>query len=462
MPPRDTYNVDVQIEQIALGKEHSFSLFSHDFSKEQAASLADAIRKNGRMAVVSLECDGRDAELIRPILNALQEQTSLRELALHGGRPVADACLTELCATVRNHPHIAKFYTGGTGLTEAGSQRLCEAFASNTALTHFDINGNAIGDAGAMAVAEMRASRPQLQHLTLNNCNIGDAGAMALCQTTNADKDTLLQLNLQGNPITPQGADAIAHYLEHSGVRNLYHAPLPEHERIDQFAKRNMEGVSRASRILDNIGYHEHYDILKHTSPTDMGLLWRHVPYLANTGRKDHHAMLDDFLTLDLPSLPKTADWESLTTRNKKGYCALDNPTTWQKAPDWLPKLAESQAALDSLLTETNVHGHSYLSIGLAFAAHKVIPALNTAGVQLQQAQLFDAEGKASDILTNLTELDNARHLFTAANWQGEDKSAMHATYRALPPMAKAQVQNAQSLAIELDRQQLATIGKGR
>jgi len=95
----------------------------------------------------------------------------------------------------------------GLGLGDVGVRGIAAGLrkAPNSALGELCLGSNGVGDAGAAAIAECLASPDSaLRRLSLCNNHIGDVGAAALAAAL--AKNTMLEeLDLWGNPISPEG-----------------------------------------------------------------------------------------------------------------------------------------------------------------------------------------------------------------------------------------------------------------
>jgi Ran GTPase-activating protein (RanGAP) involved in mRNA processing and transport len=83
-----------------------------------------------------------------------------------------------------------------------------EALA-DSGVTVVDLSGNPLGDNSAAIIAEAVSQGAPFASLILSNCEIQDAGAVHLASVA-ATSDTLMALDLTGNPLGPSAARAFS------------------------------------------------------------------------------------------------------------------------------------------------------------------------------------------------------------------------------------------------------------
>uniref|UniRef100_A0A4W3H2Y2 Tonsoku-like protein n=1 Tax=Callorhinchus milii TaxID=7868 RepID=A0A4W3H2Y2_CALMI len=111
-----------------------------------------------------------------PVLRALKQQNSTRELCLSGDR-LCDRLLGELADTLSTLPGLARLDLANNHITAPGLRVLCDAtlrpsHLSFQSLEELDLSLNPLGDACAPSVAHLLTSCPALSTLRLQACRL--------------------------------------------------------------------------------------------------------------------------------------------------------------------------------------------------------------------------------------------------------------------------------------------------
>ena len=124
--------------------------------------------------------------------------------------------ITAIADAMRVNGALTKLSLARNKLEEAGTKAICEALEQNTTLKELDISGdchcsNTGGSAGAKHVAKMLRVNDGLTALDLSSNDLKDEGVRAVCKAIQSNKETkLASLNFKNNGIGPGGANAVA------------------------------------------------------------------------------------------------------------------------------------------------------------------------------------------------------------------------------------------------------------
>jgi hypothetical protein len=114
-------------------------------------------------------------------------------------------------------------YLGCNGITPVGACRIADRLiASPGTVSGLWLKRNPLGGEGARAAAELLGARTELRTLDLVQTGV-DGGAVALvADALRSSTGRLERLYLSGNPIGPNGSDAVAELIEGGLVDELY------------------------------------------------------------------------------------------------------------------------------------------------------------------------------------------------------------------------------------------------
>ena len=168
------------------------------YTAEGITAIADALRVNGGLTSLNLSSNqlcGLD----------------------HRGRGTYTAeGITAIADALRVNGALTKLSLAQNKLEEEGTNAICEALEQNTTLKELDISGdwwcsNIGGPAGVKHVAKMLGVNGSLTELSIYGNRVGDEGDGAICEAIQSNKETkLASLNFGNNGVSPVGANAVA------------------------------------------------------------------------------------------------------------------------------------------------------------------------------------------------------------------------------------------------------------
>jgi Ran GTPase-activating protein (RanGAP) involved in mRNA processing and transport len=127
--------------------------------------------------------------------------------------------ITAIADTMRINGSLTKLSLAQNWLGEEGTKAICEALEQNTTLKELGISSSCVfirksnigGTAGGKHVAKMLGVNGGLTALDLSHNCLEDEGVSAVCKAIQNNKDTkLASLNFKNNGIGPVGANAVA------------------------------------------------------------------------------------------------------------------------------------------------------------------------------------------------------------------------------------------------------------
>jgi Ran GTPase-activating protein (RanGAP) involved in mRNA processing and transport len=125
--------------------------------------------------------------------------------------------ITAIADALRVNGSLTKLSLAQNKLEEEGTKAICEALEQNTTLKELDISGDRTcgdyigGSAGAKHVAKMLGVNGGLTALDLSFNELNDDGVSAVCEAIQSNKETkLASLNMGANGIGPVGAKSVA------------------------------------------------------------------------------------------------------------------------------------------------------------------------------------------------------------------------------------------------------------
>jgi Ran GTPase-activating protein (RanGAP) involved in mRNA processing and transport len=156
------------------------------YTAEGITAIADALRVNGSLTKLSLADNFWGEEGTKAICEALEQNTTLKELDI-SGHPLRSNMGGSASAK-----HVAKMVLVNGGLTaldlsfnnlkDEGVGAICEAIQSNkkTKLASLNMGQNSIGPVGAKSVAAMLAVTCTLIECNLSNNDMGEEGKASI------------------------------------------------------------------------------------------------------------------------------------------------------------------------------------------------------------------------------------------------------------------------------------------
>lgn len=180
-----------------------------------AACLARALRGGADAARLAVSESGADEAGWRAVGEALQGgagAAGLAELFVSYER-AGDGGAEAVAAAVASCPVLARLYLWSCGFGRAGAEALARAAAASATLCELDVSHNAIGDGGAAAVAVAIAESCTLAKVRVYDCGLGAAGGVALGRALERG-GALTELDASANrEFGDEGAAAVARAL---------------------------------------------------------------------------------------------------------------------------------------------------------------------------------------------------------------------------------------------------------
>jgi Ran GTPase-activating protein (RanGAP) involved in mRNA processing and transport len=206
-------------------------------------------------------------------------------------------------------------------LEEEGTKAICEALEQNTTLKELDISGgyegNIGGSAGAKHVAKMLGVNGELTALDLSYNNLEDEGVSAVCKAIQSNKKTkFASLNFKNNFIGPGGANAVAAMVAVTGA--LTSVDLSRNRLTEYY--RDMTGIKELAAALGVNGALTSIE-LRGNELGDEG--WGAI-FAAICGNKDSKIMSMDMSNEDICPAGVKLIAEALRTSVTGGLTALD------------------------------------------------------------------------------------------------------------------------------------------
>lgn len=200
-----------------------------------------------------------DAAPLAAALAAPEAATATLRVVNIDGSAILDAGATVLAAPLgAAASSLRALHAHNIRIGDEGAAALAHALNGHPSLRLLDLNGNFIGDAGAAAIGRLlRAPAPPavvapLGDLRLHDNLIGPVGAAALAEAA-ASNSVLTSLMLSGNPISDDGAVALANVLRHPdrALRRLYLANTGIGETGAQALLTMLRSAERPLEVLD-------------------------------------------------------------------------------------------------------------------------------------------------------------------------------------------------------------------
>jgi Ran GTPase-activating protein (RanGAP) involved in mRNA processing and transport len=186
---------------------------------EGPKAIADALLVNGALTKLSLAHNKLEEVGTKAICEALEQNKTLKELDISGdwaGSNIGEtAGVKHVAKMLGVNGGLTKISLAKNGLGEEGTKAICEALEQNTTLKELDLSGHHVSNigetAGAKHVAKMLGVNGGLTALDLSFNDLKDDGVSTVCEAIQSNKETKLSsLNFRGNGIGPVGANAVA------------------------------------------------------------------------------------------------------------------------------------------------------------------------------------------------------------------------------------------------------------
>jgi len=171
---------------------------------------------------LSLAHNNLEDEGTKAICEALEQNTTLKELDMSGGCNIGGAAGAKHVAKMLGvYGGLTKLSLAQNKLKEEGTKAICEALEQNTTLKELDISGryegNIGGSAGAKHVAKMLGVNGALTSVDLRGNQLRDEGWGAIFAAICGNKDSkIIAMDASSENISPAGVKLIAEALRTS------------------------------------------------------------------------------------------------------------------------------------------------------------------------------------------------------------------------------------------------------
>eukprot|EP00900_Chrysochromulina_parva_P006654 jgi/Chrpa1/15990/Chrysochromulina_OHIO_Genome00024039-RA len=218
------------------------------YTAEGITAIADALRVNGALTKLSLAQNFLKEAGTKAICEALEQNTTLKELDISGGHRGSNtggsAGAKHVAKMVRVNGGLAKIDLRWNELGPAGAVALAPAIAGNGALTSVELRDNKLGDEGwgAIFAAICGSKDSKIMSMDVSEENIGPAGvkliAEALCTSVTGG---LTRVDVRGNNIAGNGAVQLAAaVLGNLKIEMFNEIPIKE-MRADSFTELDLK-----------------------------------------------------------------------------------------------------------------------------------------------------------------------------------------------------------------------------
>eukprot|EP00818_Percolomonas_sp_WS_P007855 CAMPEP_0117449266 /NCGR_PEP_ID=MMETSP0759-20121206/7855_1 /TAXON_ID=63605 /ORGANISM="Percolomonas cosmopolitus, Strain WS" /LENGTH=344 /DNA_ID=CAMNT_0005241733 /DNA_START=107 /DNA_END=1142 /DNA_ORIENTATION=+ len=135
-----------------------------------------------------------------------------------------------------------------------GCASLSSALHHNECLTHLIMDYNDMGDEGASVLSVGVSWNPTLQVLSLKYCGIGAEGAETIATEVIGKSQSIVDLDLQGNPLSPKGVASIGKALKETKLQKLSLADTSFGQSVN--AIRALADGIQANATLTDLNLH--------------------------------------------------------------------------------------------------------------------------------------------------------------------------------------------------------------
>jgi hypothetical protein len=194
------------------------------YTAEGITAIADALRVNGRLTKISLANNRLGEEGTKAICEALGQNKMLKELDISGEQDYGSniggtAGVKHVTKMLGVNGGLTKISLARNHLEEEGTKAICEALEQNTTLKELDISGgtydgdmvpegNIGGSAGAKHVAKMLGVNGSLTKINVSWNSFGPKGAKVFADALRVN-GALTSVELMGNKLGDKGWGAI-------------------------------------------------------------------------------------------------------------------------------------------------------------------------------------------------------------------------------------------------------------
>ena len=127
--------------------------------------------------------------------------------------------LFHLCQALTTNTSLVELNLYNCKLRKASGPALCHMLETNKTLTALDLSRNSsISDHNVAGIAEGLSSNHSLKYLNLCSCGIHDTGVMKSLADSLMVNDSLEELDLSGNTISPEAARGFSDMLKHNST----------------------------------------------------------------------------------------------------------------------------------------------------------------------------------------------------------------------------------------------------
>ena len=189
----DEDNLSIKLNAQKLTDQDMEIIVRHAIEKRQCTSL-------------DLQDNEFTARSISILSSALNNNTKLHTLHLHGNRLLDEGIYSLVQTLMSNNQTLRKLGLNSIGLTDVGAEDLGAMLQKNQTLTHLYLQGNDIGDRGILylsgALAKFNTTLEQLE--MAENKNISDASVDKLVEMIKCNR-SLKVFDIKLSGISDQG-----------------------------------------------------------------------------------------------------------------------------------------------------------------------------------------------------------------------------------------------------------------
>lgn len=207
-------------------------------------SLADALRGNSNLEVLSLEGNYVGDGGIKMMKDFLSESVTLRHLNLNHNKIGEDAIATLAECFRTGSPKLESLKLQESMIEIEGVKHIATIISESTHLKHIELADCFINDEGMKLLSDALSGNSTLQYLGLNGNSIGDGGMKFFTDVLRSNS-TLQSVMMRGNEFGNEGVKMLGDALD--GNTTMKHLTLGSNSKIGD------EGVSfLADSLLTN------------------------------------------------------------------------------------------------------------------------------------------------------------------------------------------------------------------
>lgn len=175
-----------------------------------AMQIADEVASHATLRVIVLDNNPLYAQGADMIARAVLKNELILRLSLSNTR-IGDDGAKIFGLLLQHNSALLELELRDNGILPPGVAAIAGALQSNQRLRTLDLSGNPLFRDGARELVRGMKGNSHLRHLNLRGTRLQDSGAVELANALKGDQVGLQDLDLWGNEIGDEGADALAH-----------------------------------------------------------------------------------------------------------------------------------------------------------------------------------------------------------------------------------------------------------